>query len=300
MAVLGSIDVVEPIHRGDVGRNLVALVIAFGMHVVLLQLFMFKASPPEFYVENYIAVKLIKLPPKPQTPEHADRPPEIEDAFASSPPKVLANKKTATPQPSQDVAKPPQILTSQQPVASADTGNTVPLSKTGMTPSPASKPPSEARIDEGLKALATELKCLNGFDTGCAEIRKDVFKEFQMSETDKVYTKKYAHTGLPVEFYGLDEREIRQKLGLHLAGENGIILIPGLLGIDGRWWDNLHGVNKHCEWKFAAPAKSNPFTRSGELSSAVRHGAIKDCPDYLPAAREDRVRRNKFKLKANE
>jgi len=55
-------------------------------------------------------------------------------------------------------------------------------------------------------------------------------------------------------------------------------------------------------WKIAAPAKGDAFARSGEGGSSGRLGAIKDCPDYLPAAKEDRDRRNKFqaRLKANE
>jgi len=85
---------------------------------------------------------------------------------------------------------------------------------------------NETRIDEGLKSLAAELSCLKGFSEECAETRKDVFDEFQLTETDKVYTKKYAHTGMPAEFYGMSERQIRKKLNLKFAGENGIVIIP--------------------------------------------------------------------------
>lgn len=93
---------------------------------------------------------------------------------------------------------------------------------------------------------------------------------------------------MPTEFYGMSERAIREKLNLKFAGENGIVIIPGLLALDGDIWDAMHGVNKKCEWKVSTVGK--------------RHGAIKDCPDYLPAAKEDRDRRNKFqaRLEANE
>ncbi len=304
MAVLGSIARLKTFHREDVLRLGVAIIIAFGLHLLFFRLLMFKTPQPFEVKEDYIAVELITLPPKAKMPEEKAvepiiEPPDIEDAPAPPPPKI--KPKPIAPPPAEAVTtEAPDILASSRAATSKDAGNTVPLSQ-GTTPTPAPSPSStDDNMDKGLKALAAELSCLKGFSQDCADIRKDVFEEFQMTETDKVYTKKYAHTGLPVEFYGLSERQIREKLNLKFAGENGIVLIPGLLALDGNWWDAIHGVNKKCEWKFAAPAKSGAFTRSGELSSAVRHGAIKDCPDYLPAAKEDRDRRNKFKLKANE
>ena len=92
---------------------------------------------------------------------------------------------------------------------------------------------------------------------------------------------------MPVEFYGMSERQIRAKLNVPNAGENGLYIPFTNIGLDGGLWDMLHGVNKGCDWKVAIDGDGN-------------HGPIKDCPDYLPAAKEDRDRRNKFKLKANE
>ena len=308
MAVLGRPTDKEETRREDAVRVAVAIIFATGFHLLLFKLMMFKTPTPFEVTEDFIAIELVTLPPSTQIVELPEKPPEENDA-PLPPPQPIVKPKPATPPPAQTtITVAPDILASKQSATVEDAGNTVPLSETGIVPTPApitapsERSADEQRIDEGLKSLAADLKCLNGFDVDCAEIRKEVFEDFQMTETDKVYTKKYAHTGLPAEFYGISERAIRAKLSVPNAGENGLVIIPGLLALDGNWWDAMHGVNKKCTWKIAAPAKSDAFARSGELSSAVRHGAIKDCPDYLPAAREDRDRRNKFqvRLEANE
>lgn len=303
MAVLGRMTDLKPSRQEVAARVATAAGIALGLHLLIFQLMMFKTAIPFEVKEDFIAIELVTMPPTAQTVKPIEIPPEIDEAPLPPAPKVTPQPKPK-PEPSlapRPATEAPNILASSQKARAEDAGNTVPLSELGAqpTPLPSETSSDDKRIDAGLKSLAAELSCLNGFSVDCADIRKDVFEDFQMSETDKVYTKKYAHTGMPVEFYGMSERAIRAKLNVPNAGENGIILIPGLLALDGNWWDAIHGVNKKCEWKFAGPATSDPFTRSGELSSATRHGAIKDCPGYLPAAREDRDRRNKF-LKVNE
>ena len=287
-------------------RRSAAILIALGFHLLLFQMMMFK-TPEVFDVkEDVIAVELVTLPPtakiiQPEDIPPEDIPPVTEEVPAPPPPpSIKPRPKAAPPTPPRETVEAPDILASSQPVEAEETGNAVPLPETGTTPAESQRAANEAHIDKGLKSFAADLSCLKGFTEDCADIREDVFEEFQMTETDKVYTKKYAHTGMPVEFYGMSERQIREKLNLKFAGENGIVIIPGLLALDGDLWDAMHGVNKRCSWKFAAPTKGDAFARSGELSSTGRHGAIKDCPGYLPAAKEDRDRRNKFKLKANE
>jgi len=298
MAVLGRIADFKPPEGEDSFRIIAATLIALGFHVLLFQALMFK-TPEVFEVkEDFITVELVSLPPTPQAVESVEEPseiPEIEDAPLPPPPKAIPRPKPTPPPTPTITTQAPDILASSRAATAEDVGNTVPLSEAGITPSPT--PPERSaddiRIDEGLKALAVDLRCLNGFSTDCADIRKDVFKDLQLTETEKVYTKKYAHTGLPSQFYGLSERQIREKLNLKFAGENGIVIIPGLLALDGDLWDAMHGVNKKCEWKFAATSAQ---------SNTSRHGSIKDCPNYLPAAKEDRDRRNKFQvqLEANE
>ena len=309
MAVWGIYNESEKpeLRRENLVRAASAALIALGLHLLLFKLMMFKTPAPFEVVEDFIAIELVTLPPMAQTVEASpEDPPDLtETPLAPSPPKI--KPATITPPPAPSVTRDtPDILASTQRATAEDAGNTVPLSvplsgRRART-SPAEQAANEQRIDDGLKSLAAELTCLKGFSEECAETRKDVFEEFQMTETDKVYTKKYAHTGMPAEFYGMSERQIREKLNLKFAGENGIVIIPGLIALDGDIWDAMHGVNKKCEWKIAAPAKGDAFARSGEGGSSGRLGAIKDCPDYLPAAKEDRDRRNKFqvRLKANE
>jgi len=305
MVVLGKLAHFKPPEREDSFRIIAAVLIALGFHLLLFRALMFKMPEPFEVKEDFITVELVTLPPSPQAVEPVEKPPEIpkiEDTPLPPPPKVTPRSKPTPPPAPSVTTETPDILVSSRAATAEDIGNTVPLSEAGATPSLTlpKRSADDIRIDEGLKALAADLSCLNGFSEDCADIRKDVFKDLQLTETEKVYTKKYAHTGLPSQFYGLSERQIREKLNLKFAGENDIVIIPGLLALDGDLWDAMHGVNKRCTWKIAAPAKSDPFARSGELSSAVRHGAIKDCPGYLPAAKEDRDRRNKFNIKVNE
>ena len=305
MAVLGRVIETQPLSGEERGLWAIALICTAAFHLLLFQALMFSRPEKLEPIEDVISVSLITLPPAPQKPEPLPEPieerPEIKDAPLPPPPKIKPAPEPATPSAPVIETPVPDILTSSRPVSEAESGNIVPLSQ-GNTPALAPTEPSldEKRINEGLKSLAAELTCLNGFATECADIRKDVFEDFQMTETDKVYTKKYAHTGMPVEFYGLSERQIRKRLNLKFAGENGIVIIPGLLALDGDLWDAMHGVNKKCEWKVAAPATGDAFARSGEGLGGTRLGAIKDCPDYLPAAKEDRDRRNKFKPKVSK
>ena len=309
MAVLGTFADFKPPDHEDILRVIIASCFALVFHLLLFWALMFK-QPERFEVkEDVIAIELVTLPPKPAPIEAAEKPPVIPpdikaDPAPPPPPNIKPKASPIAPLVTSSPPSPaPDILASSTPAITQDEENRVPLpdKDTFSTPEPSASA-NERRIDEGLKALAADLSCLNGFSTECAETRKDVFKELQLTGTEKVYTKKYAHTGLPVAFYGLSERQIREKLGLHFAGENGIVIIPGLIAIDGNWWDAMHGVNKKCEWKFAASSSGDAFARSGEGLGSARHGVIKDCPDYLPAAKEDRDRRNKFRvrLEANE
>ena len=293
MAVLGRVSETQPLSEEERGHRAIALIFAAALHLLLFQALMFSRAERLESIEDVISVSLITLPPAPQRPEPLPEPvekrPETEDAPLPLP-KVKPTPQPAAPSTPVIYTPAPDILASSRPVTEADSGNTVPLSQSGTKTFavPTEPRPDVKRIDEGLKSLAAELTCLNGFATDCAEIRKDVFEGFQMTETDKVYTKKYAHTGMPVEFYGMSERQIRQKLNLHFAGENGLYIPFTNIGIDGDLWDAMHGVNKRCEWKMGADPQTG------------RQTPIKDCPDYLPAAKEDRDRRNKFKLKVNE
>ena len=290
MAVLGRITEIETPRREDTLRVGIAVCGAMAFHFLLFHFMMFKTPAPFEVKEDFIAIELVTLPPAAQTMEVSpEEPSETREApLPPQPPKLKPMPVTPPSAPSvQTVA--PNILASEQQAKAKDAGNTVPPSiAETASPNTNDRSADEARIDEGLKSLAAELSCLKGFSEACAETRKDVFDEFQLTETEKIYTKKYAHTGMPTEFYGMSERAIREKLNLKFAGENGIVIIPGLLALDGDIWDAMHGVNKKCEWKVSTVGK--------------RHGAIKDCPDYLPAAKEDRDRRNKFqaRLEANE
>ncbi len=112
-------------------------------------------------------------------------------------------------------------------------------------------------VDEDFKALITATDCF-GFDVKCAAQRKSLFASLQATDEQRALEQRAPHVGLPAEFYGLSEREIRKKLNVPFAGENGQVIIPFVLTIDGPIWDALHGVNKHCEHKFAGNGREGP------------------------------------------
>jgi hypothetical protein len=96
--------------------------------------------------------------------------------------------------------------------------------------------------------LGDSLDCLQGFRVECAELRKSVFAEDQLTQTDLVWMASHPHSGLSdSRLYGLSEGEIRERLGIPTAGQNGVMILPGI-GIDGPIWDALHGVNKNCRY----------------------------------------------------
>ncbi|MEP3890476.1 MAG: hypothetical protein ABJN69_08400 [Hellea sp.] len=287
--MLGRIADEKRPRREGAARIVVAVSMALGLHLLLFQLMMFETPVPFEVEEDFIAVELVTFPPKAQTIDPVVVPPEINEAPLPPQPSIKPAPKAAPPPAPVAASDAPNILSSTQRATAEDAGNTVPIFETGTTatPSVSERSAEDIRIDAGLKSMAADLTCLNGFSAECAEIRKDVFEDYQMSETDKVYTKKYAHTGMPAEFYGMSERAIRAKLNVPNAGENGLYIPFTNIGIDGGIWDAMNGVNKGCEWKMGADLKTG------------RQAPIKDCPGYLPAAKEDRDRRNKF-LRVNE
>ena len=91
-----------------------------------------------------------------------------------------------------------------------------------------------------------DIKCIRSLSEDCNDLRTSVFADYQLSEQDLIWTEKFAHSGLTSsDLHGLSEREIRQKLSIPVAGANGFMILPGI-GIDGNFWDSLHGVNKKC------------------------------------------------------
>lgn len=133
------------------------------------------------------------------------------------------------------------------------------------------EPPLKTERLEGM-GLVGDMDCLRALSADCAGLRKEVFAEFELTEMEKVWTEKRADTGMPSQFYGMSEREIRLKIGSHIAGENGFMILPGI-GIDGSLWDLMHGVKKPCQMKRG-------------INSAGRYEVVRVCPDSQSAARD--------------
>lgn len=205
-------------------------------------------------------------PPPAPAPVNPPRPDVTPPAVAPVP---------VTPPP---ISSAPPELVSERPAQSGEAAAAPSVSPDALAGEYAGsrwalKPPLAAGRLEGL-GFADDVDCLQSLSEDCADMRKEVFAEYQMSETDKIWTERRADAGMSSAFYGLSEREIRLKLGTKIAGENGLMILPGI-GIDGQLWDMLHGVKKGCEMKRG-------------INSAGKYDVVRVCPDSQPAARDKR------------
>lgn len=107
------------------------------------------------------------------------------------------------------------------------------------------KPPLEEKRLESLGFTPNDIKCLTSLEPECQELRKEVFAEYQLTETELVWTPNRPDTGMTAEFRGLTDNQILEKLGMNYAGGNAFTILPGIT-IDGPLWDKMHGVNKTC------------------------------------------------------
>lgn len=152
-------------------------------------------------------------------------------------PPVTAPLTIAPPQGRSDIGVPP----------TADTNGAALIPDRWQLPPDAKVFLDNVRSDRDDPARSFD--CLKGFNVDCADIRKSLFANEQLSETDLIWMPTFAHSGLSdSSLYGLSEVEIRERLGIPTAGQNGFVIIPGLLGLDGPIWDSLHGVNSHCSY----------------------------------------------------
>jgi len=228
-------------------------------------------------VLSVIDVKL--LPSVPKDPV-ADLAPPIAvqettpPIVLQTPPKnvePIASEPTAVPLPPVSaVITPPSILNNE---AGSPAGQ-FPSAAPGKDYIPSEWALEPPLSDQNLKGLGLlgDVDCLRALSEDCAALRKEVFAEFELTEMEKVWTAQRADTGMPAAFYGMSEREIRLKIGSHIAGENGFMFLPGI-AIDGPLWDALHGVKKGCGIKRG-------------INSEGRYDIIKVCPESLPAARD--------------
>lgn len=190
------------------------------------------------------------LPPRPKPPKPA--------------PPILATPEDVMPTDETVAAITPQIPAVPVPKAGSHPDKTYVPSRWALNPT---------LSDENLIGFNADIKCMQSLSQDCSDMRKEVFAKEQLTDTELVWTKKYAHTGLPAEFYGMSERQIRARLGIPNAGENGQVIIPDILTLDGPIWDAMHGVNKTCKLKIAP---------------GFPMGFIKDCGSYRPAAKDEK------------
>lgn len=290
-------------HRADAAQLCGALAAALCLHV-LLAVFVhinFTNIAP-LHVPSVIEVRLVrptqpqdKAPqnqksqdPSPQSEQSIaiKAPPENVRAPEETPPKAAPQSAPENPRPT-----PPQTLPEARPQPRTPPTFVPPPiinseSGTSRGAFPDHRPEGARNYihsewalepplkDERLKGLGLleDAECLRSLSVDCAALRKEVFAEFELTEMEKVWTPARADTGMSSEFYGLSEREIRLKIGSKIAGENGLMILPGI-AIDGQLWDMINGVKKGCEMKRG-------------INSEGRYGVVRVCPKSLPAARD--------------
>jgi len=109
------------------------------------------------------------------------------------------------------------------------------------------KPPLAPKRLEGLGFSQKDIECLTSLEEDCKDLRQNVFAEYRLTETELVWTPNRPDTGLSSQFYGLSEAEIREKLSIPTAGQNGLYIPFTNIGIGGPLMDKLSGVNKTCK-----------------------------------------------------
>ena len=222
-----------------------ALIIALCLHVLIyIGLTFTPPHPLQPIVDRVISIDIITPPkskPELKTPNILPPtvPVPVPTPKLTPPVKVTPSPNlpaSTQPTPSVIITQPSEGKKKDEPSA-----NSYIPSEWALEP-----PLSEHRL-EGIfgKQFDKDINCLRSLSEDCTELRKKVFADYQLSEQDLIWTERFAHSGLPSEFYGLSEREIRQKLAIPIAGDNGLAIFPGIV-IDGNWWDSLHGVNKKC------------------------------------------------------
>jgi len=253
-----------------------SFVIAFGIHMGFFAGFMSLKLPDHVTGDpHFITVKLLRLPA--QTVR--SQPVSIGGALTSPRPKIPVVRPQVKPVITPNIRLNPDNNNRDDAVDLSAGRPVLPAPMHSNPQSQEARGKSSEIITQGLAAMSLDLECLHNKyegDTDCKNIRRDILADDQLSETDLVWTRRYADSGLPAQFYGLSERQIREKLNVKFAGENGKYIPFTNIGLDGTWWDVIHGVNQSCTW-----VASLPKGGSGR-------GYVKKCPTYLPARKKSR------------
>ncbi|RKQ70944.1 hypothetical protein DES40_0251 [Litorimonas taeanensis] len=249
---------------------------------------------------SFLTVDLVTLSPQ---PEKTDKSIDLEIANPTSLPRAEPPRDRRTEQRDEDEAidvplnsepqnRPLQNRASEispETEARSDTRlneGATPSRNVLVSPSETTAPPSRWALQPPLseqnvkrwseeKGIEADIGCIRSLSEACRNMRKEVFAAYRLTETEKVWTPKFAHTGLSADFYGMSEREIREKLSIPIAGENGIYIPFTNIGMDGGLWDSLHGVNKGCQI-------------TTKIDSEQGRQTVKDCGGLLPARKEPR------------
>jgi len=238
----------EETDTGAPKRVMFSLAVAAGIHLSIFALFQSYNPAPINIDFEVLSVELVTLaaisPPAPPEPI-----PEIKPVPKPTPKPALEPKRS--PQPAPPPTPPP---TSPPPIVIAPpTPSPAPLPEIQPPDGQSSQPvqaaptpqgevliPDRWRLPVGARisldkigpkkgTFAHAMDCLKGFNTDCAEQRKFIFAEDQLSETDLVWMASHPHSGLSdSSLFGLSEAEIRERLGIPTAGENGFAILPGI------------------------------------------------------------------------
>lgn len=268
----------------DKQRLRAAAFVAVSLHIAVIAMAGRHSPAPQPKAASIIAVRLIvETPPiDPAPPDLSVR--DIQTRVADP----LAMASTPTTKPFEPVETGPNAATSSPretappapsirriPDAAPPTVTFDPRWTLNGTPPTKGEPLIVA-------GLTQALDCSKGFDVECAALRKEVFADQQLSETDKVWMPSYASSGLSdPRFKDMSEAQIRAALAIPTANENGWTIPFSTVGISSYWTDLLYGVNKRCKAVVGKNSGSGHGSRGlGETE------LVQNCPELRMARRD--------------
>lgn len=239
--------------------NFAAWVLALLFHLFAVSL-VWSATPGPIAAKPQTDISVVLVAPAlPRTWEPAIVPQPLPSKPKPDPKPKTSPKPKPTPAPD-PVPQPttpsqpeisqgsPSIIQQESIAEQGEAGfpDNTPMAEPHIPSRWALKPPLAPKRLEGLGFSQRDIVCLTSLKPECQDLRKEVFAEYQLTETELVWTPNRPDTGMPAEFRGLSDNEILEKLGMNYAGGNALVILPGI-SIDGPLWDKLHGVNKTCK-----------------------------------------------------
>lgn len=255
-------------------RHLLILGAVIGLHVTVgILLSLAPILPPPNNTPTVISVSVVTeetiLSPMLQQPELSEQERVLEDSQQTESILRGASKDDRDPDLAIAIASDIQLESDEGRVPmpidndySETTGSNILITPDPVTDTQADNAlqtlsPSRWRLDDNPLSnreetiVALDLDCLNNLEDECQQFRYSLAESellpSQNTSGFEPYISPKPYDGLSdSRLHGLSREQIKKRLGIPTAGENGLKIPFTNIGIDGPFWDALHGVNKSC------------------------------------------------------